>query len=800
MGTLRKKPKSKPSPPNVDNSTTDDQPGTTLPMPATKKPTAAAESPGISSSAQDEDAPTPLKSIKEGGSAKQLNSKSSWYGTWPRKSTASTQVARETILADKSKNGSSSTDLSQFEPKKPQASTTASRPPSMYLGKSKETLDITMGSTLEDNSSLDKETKADSPLSAGSNSTAKLPTKAAEDLPPESTTSKSEISSSQRPVTSSGWLGGWISRPTAQNQDMAENSLNISKEPESSTEEQQAPSVEGQTLPTQLDDGTKTASNSTALSSWYSLWPAAVTPASTEAQETQVPIKTTDNENISTVEVSKPEAAPAAGSSWAFWATETSDKSANTPGTTGELAVSGQPSENKPVPATIATAKEFKESKSSKRGRDTLEVDERSRKLAQPAKGTSSTAEVATTKVSPPHLLIPSVKQTYRLVESPSILQQIARLLLHGHQPPAKHVFLTKEKLPKLKKATAIGIHGLVPTAIFRTLIGQPTGTSIKFMTHAAEGIRKWADAHGSADVEIKQIALEAEGKIGDRVAELWKMLLTKIDDVREADFILVACHSQGVPVAIMLIAKLIEFGVVSSTRIAVCAMAGVSLGPFPEYKSRMLGASATELFEFANPESPVSKRYEDSLRVVLKYGVRITYCGSLDDQVVPMESAIFTTADHPYIYRAVFIDGRIHAPDFLSHLVGFALKLRNLGVSDHGLIRELSGSIAGSLYSGEGHSVLYTDGRVYDLAIEYALETTSIGDIPLDLKKYEVSNNTNPYVLPWIMRGLLEEDFVKTELSSETTELLKQFDDWKPATKVLKDVKYRLEAVRSKL
>jgi len=49
-------------------------------------------------------------------------------------------------------------------------------------------------------------------------------------------------------------------------------------------------------------------------------------------------------------------------------------------------------------------------------------------------------------------------------------------------------------------------------------------------------------------------------------------------------------------------------------------------------------------------------------------------------------------------------------------------------------------------------------------------------------------------------MRGLLEEDFVKTELDAETTELLKQFDDWKPSTKVLKDVKYRLEAVKSKL
>ena len=71
--------------------------------------------------------------------------------------------------------------------------------------------------------------------------------------------------------------------------------------------------------------------------------------------------------------------------------------------------------------------------------------------------------------------------------------------------------------------------------------------------------------------------------------------------------------------------------------------------------------------------------------------------------------------ASHPYIYRAVFIDGRIHAPDFISHLVGFALKLRNLGVSDHGLIRELSVPLAGSLYGGEGHSRLYDDQTVYE-------------------------------------------------------------------------------------
>lgn len=49
-----------------------------------------------------------------------------------------------------------------------------------------------------------------------------------------------------------------------------------------------------------------------------------------------------------------------------------------------------------------------------------------------------------------------------------------------------------------------------------------------------------------------------------------------------------------------------------------------------------------------------------------------------------------------------------------ITHLVGFALKLRNLGISDHGLIKELSSPLAGSLYGGEGHSRIYDDESVY--------------------------------------------------------------------------------------
>jgi hypothetical protein len=70
-----------------------------------------------------------------------------------------------------------------------------------------------------------------------------------------------------------------------------------------------------------------------------------------------------------------------------------------------------------------------------------------------------------------------------------------------------------------------------------------------------------------------------------------------------------------------------------------------------------------------------------------------------------------------------------------------------------------------------------------------------------LRVKDYESSAAANnPYYLPWAMRGLLEEEFVKRELGQEVEELLNMFDDWKPVSKGLKDVKFRLEAVKSRL
>lgn len=172
---------------------------------------------------------------------------------------------------------------------------------------------------------------------------------------------------------------------------------------------------------------------------------------------------------------------------------------------------------------------------------------------------------------------------------------------------------------------------------MIRSVLGQPTGTSIRFANGAAAAIQKWTQSHGY-QCEVEKIALEGEGRIAERMDLLWKLLLNWIEKIRKADFVMIACHSQGVPVAMMLVAKLIEFGCVNNTRIGVCALAGINLGPFADYRSRWIGGSAGELFDFARLDSQVSRDYEAALGIALTFGVRVVYIGSIDDQLVSLE------------------------------------------------------------------------------------------------------------------------------------------------------------------
>ncbi|KAF7881563.1 uncharacterized protein EAF02_006251 [Botrytis sinoallii] len=765
-------------------------------------------------------------------SNKKLGSRASWYGTWPRKSTVSTQVVKETILADKPSNGNMATELSHRDQRKP--SSVTSRPPSMYPGKSKPASEITLSVPPQETSKNKTSSKKDENVARDVENPETPPRTRSlgeSDTPKETNSQSSPIADiTKGPVTSQGWLG-WLGMPSQTSKELKVSSPVVEEPQKQDTEEvpsnetiipEQAMAEEAMEAPKQ----TLSASRS-----WFNLWSASQPPIPAERPREPVLTQELESNPIKIIkDASKdapksPQSTPSrsttqpGGSSWAsaFWYSDNTKKGTepledSSKGETGEIAISGEQSQNHPLPAQAVPAVDTKSLNGDKKPKaagkksrpKSVDIEEISQKTASAQLDDASKKVTTPSNIpSPPNLLLPSVQSTYHLMENPSFLRQLTRLIVRGRQKPMKHVSLAKE-VPTIKNAVAIGVHGLFPAPLLRKLIGQPSGTSIRFANHAAAAIKRWADAHGSPGCEIEKVALDGEGKIFERVDKLWKLLSNWTDRLRQADFIMVAAHSQGVPVALMLVAKLIEEGIVSSARIGVCAMAGVSLGPFAShqtgYQAALFNEMITELFEFANYESEVAKHYERALRRVLKYGVRVTFCASIDDQLVSIESAIFSPAEHPYIYRAVFVDGRIHAPDFIAHLVGFALKLRNLGVSDHGLIRELSAPLAGSLYTGGGHSRLYDDDKIYDMAMDHALTTTSVPDVPLHMSQYAPPTNANPYVLPWIMRGVLEEEFVKTELHNEAVELLKQFDDWKPTTKVLQDVKYRLEAVRSKL
>lgn len=562
-------------------------------------------------------------------------------------------------MADKSPTKSSiSQETSHNEPSK------LSRPASMRLGKGKETLDVTMSNAMDNedsknsgatarNSSPGEVTKRKGSVGDAKpeqaietvDGTKDMQAKGVSKAGKESTTSDTTLDS-RRPGTASGWLGGWLGKPiegpTKVNTDTT--SLPKTEEPPKQNAETQAAAAR--------DDTPNVVEEASKPTSWFGRWSTTAPPHVEKVAEEQtiIPVITKSNGEQQTsvpAMTSTSKNTTATGSSWAFWSSDNkkvSDTTVQPEESQGELAIAGKPSESKPQPAITTPLKaDAKVVPSAKKGQDSpgeVTILGSEGGSAQPEASQLSTTPSQGSipiKTQPPNLILPSVKNTYRLVENPSILQQIARLLLKSKQAPVKHVFLAKEP-PKIKHALAIGVHGLFPAPLLRTVIGQPTGTSIKFANHAADAIRRWAESHGSPSCEIEKVALEGEGKIGDRVDNLWKLLLNWIEHVRAADFILIGCHSQGVPVAVMLAAKLIEFGVVSSARVGICAMAGVSLGPFSDYKSRLFSGSAGELFDFANPESTVSKRYEDSLKVCLKYGTRITYCGSIDDQLVSME------------------------------------------------------------------------------------------------------------------------------------------------------------------
>ncbi|KAG0196318.1 hypothetical protein BGX28_010298 [Mortierella sp. GBA30] len=384
-----------------------------------------------------------------------------------------------------------------------------------------------------------------------------------------------------------------------------------------------------------------------------------------------------------------------------------------------------------------------------------------------------------------------------------------------------------------IRKVAIIGIHGWYPRKALRTLIGEPTGTSQKFCQEMDLALKDYLHHHGKhLDPEdVTLIPLDGEGKVLDRVEMLYGSLVQNEiwkDALQEADLVLVATHSQGTPTSVLLMARLIDEGLVRvkeenvqahqdpkkkrMQRIGMLTMAGISHGPFPFLKGNFVvrvfeREAASELFEFMDSESRISQKYREGLRTVLSSGVRMTCVASLEDQVVPLYSAVMTSVHHPSIVRAVYVDdGASYKNDFLINLIAFSLRLRNAGVDDHGILVHLSEVIAGSLY-GEGHSTIYDERDVYLLSIRSLLEppaslTPEMTRREPIMKPFRAKQRLNPFYLPWGMRGVADEIVARGDqiLLKELERLKRLYIEWNPVSKAMKEIKFRLEPVRSKL
>lgn len=618
----------------------------------------------------------------------QIHKTRSWYGSLSRKSTASTSLQREAIASSPLTAGSTP-DFHRYGLKRngdtaslsgaSQASASANSQPQDDAPEAVKADTMNKPSAAMNSESIGGNDAGDSQASdhtTAGNAASNAPPVA--DIP-------------QRPSTSSGWLGGLFSR-TPLSESTATQPHNVSQEQAEVPKETHPEPPAQEPLDTVVEEASDaTTAGQRAASYLFYFWPSKTTPDDAKdegAKETEtVPVSASVAEDVPMNDAPPPESEaavkPSAGSTWAFWSVSRPKTAGDGPKETeavesGEVAVLGEGSERHPKrtnsmdlgrdtsvkadtpkeqPLKSKTEDKNKPNKKAKKARtqpadlkeipsrpQTPQSDTASIKAGSPPKSKVKTPTTST-KPSPPNLILPSFKGTYRMKDNPSILKQIAALLLRTKQPATKHVFLATDP-PKIKKAIAIGVHGLFPAAFLRAMIGQPTGTSIKFANLCAESIQRWADSHGCGDCVIEKVALEGEGKIETRVANLWNLLQNWMDHIRSADFVVIACHSQGVPVSVMLLERLMASGAITNARVGICAMAGVNLGPFPEYKGSMgmLMGTAAELWEFASSESDVSRRYEKALKSIVSRGARITYVGSIDDQLVPIEVSILAS------------------------------------------------------------------------------------------------------------------------------------------------------------
>ncbi|KAJ7630766.1 hypothetical protein FB45DRAFT_746888 [Roridomyces roridus] len=386
------------------------------------------------------------------------------------------------------------------------------------------------------------------------------------------------------------------------------------------------------------------------------------------------------------------------------------------------------------------------------------------------------------------------------------------------------------------KHVVVIGVHGWFPGAVIQSVLGEPTGTSSKFVNMMVSALEDFERDYSVKFQRITRIPLEGEGMPSSLLYAALSSNTQWMADLHSADVIFVAAHSQGSVVSTHLIDRLIRDKHIrtggsdvtpeprrrraSSTssvasvpspppqRVCLLALSGIHLGPLrylssssfvQPYLQYFETTAARELFEFQNTESEVSKAYVSALQNVLDSGTKLVYVASLNDQVVPIYSGLFTAASHPLILRSLYIDGdAYHTSDFLSNLMVLLIRILNAGLPDSGLLNHLSEATAGSL-NGVGHSTVYEEIANYTLAVKYLFLTNSGFDTHPELvvEPFNANTEQNDYEIPWSLRDLIADERVAHFFSNEISQLATAFRQWQPKTTILRDIKRKLQPIQ---
>ena len=85
-------------------------------------------------------------------------------------------------------------------------------------------------------------------------------------------------------------------------------------------------------------------------------------------------------------------------------------------------------------------------------------------------------------------------------------------------------------------------------------------------------------------------------------------------------------------------------------------------------------------------------------------------------------------------------------------------------------------------------------------LAIGWALDRRQSFGVRASWNDFGVPVKTNPYFLPWIMRGMYGNPKIRSKFGGDLGSLAARIKTWQPDNRTGKELKYRLEPMLSKL